>query len=208
MTRLLLIRHGQSEWNADGRWQGQANPPLTTLGRRQAAEASASLGAVDGIFSSTLNRAHSTAEIIAAEIGIGPVIALPGLIERHAGEWQGLTRSQIEAQFPGYLDENRRPPSWESDDSLAERAFDSLDRIVRALAELGARGEERSGVDVEAIVVTHGGLVYEVERRLGATFERMGNLDGRYVNHVSGSWVLGERVDLLHGVDVTIPDQI
>ena len=65
MIRLLLVRHGQSTWNALGRWQGQADPPLTDIGRRQAAEASAAIGAVDAIFSSTLERARVTAEIIA-----------------------------------------------------------------------------------------------------------------------------------------------
>jgi len=53
-TRALLTRHGQSEWNALGRWQGQADPPLTDLGRRQAHEAARSLGAVDGIWASDL----------------------------------------------------------------------------------------------------------------------------------------------------------
>ncbi|NLA34401.1 MAG: histidine phosphatase family protein [Actinobacteria bacterium] len=202
MTRLLLIRHGQSEWNASGRWQGQADPPLTELGRRQAYEASPSLGAVDGIFSSTLERARITAEIVAEQLGVGPVIALPGLVERHAGEWQGLTRADIEARFPGYLDEDRRPPGWETNESLAERAFAALERIVAAL------GEERPGVDAEAIVVTHGGLIYEIERRLGAAFERLGNLEGRYVSCDARGWALGSRVDLLHGVDVTVPDQI
>lgn len=202
MTRLLLIRHGQSEWNASGRWQGQADPPLTDLGRRQAFEAAAALGAVDGIFSSTLERARHTAEIIAEQLGVGPVIAIPDLVERNAGEWQGLTRAEIDERWPGYLDNDLRPPGWEPNELLAERAFAALERIVSAL------GEERPGVDVEAIVVTHGGLIYEVERSLGAAFERMGNLFGRWVTHGPGGWTLGDRVDLLGGVDVTIPDQI
>lgn len=202
VTRLLLIRHGQSEWNASGRWQGQADPPLTELGRRQAYEASPSLGAVDGIFSSTLERARITAEIISEQLGVGPVISLPDLVERHAGEWQGLTRAEIEQHYPGYLDQDRRPPSWETNELLGARAFAALERIVVAL------GEERPGVDAEAIIVTHGGLIYEVERRLGATFDRLGNLGGRYITFERHGWVLGERVDLLHGVDVTIPDQI
>ena len=48
-TQLLVVRHGQSEWNAIGRWQGHADPALTELGRRQAYVAAASIGAVDGI---------------------------------------------------------------------------------------------------------------------------------------------------------------
>lgn len=216
MTRLLLVRHGQSTWNAEGKWQGQADPPLTPLGRRQAAEASAAIGAVDAVFSSTLERARVTAEIISEAIGVGPVVSLPGLIERHAGEWQGLTRVEIEATYPGYLDAGHRPAGWEANESLQERAIDALERIAASVAE------ERSGVDLDGVrdgfgqadvphvvVITHGGLVYQVEAFLGAPFEKIGNLGGRWIERtVDGGWRLGDRVDLLHGIDVTIPDQI
>ena len=66
MTRVLLIRHGQSEWNADGRWQGQADSPLSDLGRLQAAEASRAVGAVDAVWASDLQRAVGTATLNAA----------------------------------------------------------------------------------------------------------------------------------------------
>ena len=104
MTRVLLIRHGQSEWNADGRWQGQADPPLTDLGRHQALHASRNLGVVDAIVASDLQRATETALIIAGELGVGPLVLEPGLRERDAGEWSGLTRAEIERDWPGYLD--------------------------------------------------------------------------------------------------------
>jgi probable phosphoglycerate mutase len=197
MARLLLVRHGQSTWNADGRWQGQADPPLSETGRRQALEAVPAVGAVDAIFSSTLERAHDTAQIIAEGIGVGPVIALTDLVERNAGEWQGLTRTEIDDAYPGYLEEGRRPPGWEPDDSLRERAMRGIGRIVEAVGE------------GDALVVTHGGLIYEVERSLGAPFERMANLGSRWVTgNGSHELVLGERLDLLGGIDVTVPDQI
>jgi len=202
VTRLLLIRHGQSTWNALGRWQGQADPPLTETGRRQAFEASAAIGAVDAVFSSTLERARVTAEIVSEQLGVGPVVSLPGLIERTAGEWEGLTRIEIEERYPGYLDAGDRPPGWEEDERLEARAMYALDRIVAAL------GEERPGIDVDVVVVTHGGVIYQIERRFGAPFERMANLGARWIEFVRGEWRLGDRVDLLHGVDVTIPDQI
>ena len=104
MTRVLLIRHGQSEWNADGRWQGQADPPLTDLGRHQALHAARNLGTVDAIVASDLQRASETALIIADALGVGPVVLEPGLRERDAGEWSGLTRAEIERDWPGYLD--------------------------------------------------------------------------------------------------------
>ena len=79
MTRLLLIRHGQSEWNALGKWQGQADPPLTGTGRQQAQKAGPVVGKFDAIFSSGLQRATETAVIISEIIGVGPVLMEPNL---------------------------------------------------------------------------------------------------------------------------------
>jgi len=101
VTRMLLARHGQSEWNALGRWQGQADPPLSELGRQQARAAADRLGTVDAIVSSDLERALATAAIIAEVLGVGPVLVEPRLRERSAGEWSGLTRDEIEADWPG-----------------------------------------------------------------------------------------------------------
>src|ERR671910_890596 len=91
-TRVLLVRHGQSEWNAAGRWQGQADPSLSDLGRLQAREAARAVGAVDAIWSSDLQRAAETAIIIGDQIGVGPVVVDDRLRERDAGEWTGLVR--------------------------------------------------------------------------------------------------------------------
>ena len=125
-TRVLLVRHGQSEWNADGRWQGQADPPLTDLGRLQAREAARALGAVDAVWASDLQRAVETATIIADDLGVGPVVLDPDLRERDAGEFSGLTRPEIADRFPGYLDDGRRPPGWEPDEALLARALRAL----------------------------------------------------------------------------------
>ena len=199
MTRLLLIRHGQSTWNALGRWQGQEDPPLTDIGRHQAALAAESIGAVDAVFSSTLERARITAEIISGSIGVGPVISLPGLVERHAGEWQGLTRDEIDESYPGFLEAGHRPPSWEADDELHTRAVTALGSIVNAI------GQDHH---TSAVVVTHGGVIYQLEQHLGAEFDRLSNLGARWIEILDDRWTLGERVDLLGGVEVTIPEQI
>jgi broad specificity phosphatase PhoE len=222
MTRALLIRHGQSEWNADGRWQGQADPPLTDLGRRQALHASRNLGVVDAIVASDLQRASETALIIAGELGVGPLVLEPGLRERDAGEWSGLTRAEIERDWPGYLDpptadrhasfgngpaadaaaqpraERRRPPSWESDAVLLERVLGSLARI-HDLAP-----------DGEVIAITHGGVIYALEGMLGSPFERLANLGGRWIELGPGGDVrrLGDRVVLVDPDELTIPSQI
>lgn len=213
-TRVLLVRHGQSEWNALGRWQGQADPPLSDLGRAQARAAARSLGALDAIWASDLQRAAETATIISGELGVGPVVLDADFRERDAGEWSGLTRAEIDERYPGYLDppsdehtlfapteewKPRRPPGWEPDDQLLERALRGLRRIA---AEVGPG---------DVLVVTHGGLIYAVEIHLGAHFARLANAEGRWVDaRAGGEMRLGDRV-LLAGPDdvsVTVPGQI
>jgi probable phosphoglycerate mutase len=201
MTRVLLVRHGQSVWNADGRWQGQADPPLTDLGRAQARHAARALGTVDAIVASDLERAAETAAILSGELGVGPVVLDPDLRERDAGEWSGLTRAEIEAGWPGYLSdeggERRRPEGWEADRDLEARAAAALARI---------HGLVPGG---EAIAVTHGGLIYVLEGAFGVPFERIGNLGGRWIDvGPDGPTALGERVVLIDPDEVTVPDQI
>ena len=114
---MLFVRHGQSEWNALGRWQGQADPPLSDLGRAQARAAATAITAaatraaspVVGIVSSTLVRALETATIISDEIGESPLHLEADLVERDAGEWSGLTRIEIDERFPWFLNNGSRP---------------------------------------------------------------------------------------------------
>jgi broad specificity phosphatase PhoE len=196
-TRVLLVRHGQSEWNAEGRWQGQADPILTDLGRLQAREAARALGAVDAVWASDLQRAVETAAIIADHLGVGPVVVDPDLRERDAGEFSGLTRPEIAARYPGFLDDGRRPPGWEPDESLVARAL----RALRAIAA------EVPGGDV--LVITHGGLVYALEQHLGEEFVRLANAEGRWLDVGPGATLrLGERVLLSAPEDTTVPNQI
>lgn len=195
-TRILLVRHGQSEWNAIGRWQGQADPPLSDLGRLQAWEAARAVGAVDAVWSSDLQRAVGTATIIAEAIGVGPVVVDPDLRERDAGEFSGLTRPEIEQRFPGYLAAGRRPPGWEPDDHLLARATRALHRIA---------ADVPGG---EVLAVTHGGLVYTLEESQDQPHRRLANAEGRWVEVGSGPVHLGERVLLALPEDTTVPEQI
>jgi broad specificity phosphatase PhoE len=200
----------------------EADPPLTDLGRHQALHASRNLGVVDAIVASDLQRASETALIIAGELGVGPLVLEPGLRERDAGEWSGLTRAEIERDWPGYLDpppadrhssfgngpapaaaassraERRRPPSWEPDEVLLERVLGSLARI-HDLAP-----------DGEVIVVTHGGVIYALEGMFGSPFERLANLGGRWLELAPEGDVhrLGDRVVLVDPDELTIPSQI
>ncbi|MCU1377803.1 MAG: fructose-2,6-bisphosphatase [Acidimicrobiales bacterium] len=196
MTRLLLVRHGESEWNASGKWQGWADPPLTELGQLQAQLASKSVGSVDAIVASDLQRASATAEIIAGELGVGPVIVDATLRERDAGPWEGLTRAEIQAEYPGFLEGDKRPDGYEDDESV-------LDRVVPALVTLEAAGEA-------VLVVTHGGVIGAVDRLLGQTHARTPNLGGRVVNVVGGRLAAGETILLIdvHDVRVTAPPEV
>jgi broad specificity phosphatase PhoE len=196
MTRLLLCRHGQSTWNASGRWQGQADPPLSELGRLQAQHAARSVGAVDVVVASDLERAHDTALIIAGSIGVGPVVIDPDLRERDAGEWSGLTRVEIEERWPGYLDRGDRPAGWEPQEVLHERAMRALGRIHTEYA--GA----------EVLVVTHGGVIYAIEEHHGAPWSRIGNLEARQLAFVGETTSLGDRMELIDHDEITVPDQL
>jgi probable phosphoglycerate mutase len=198
MARILLVRHGQSVWNADGRWQGQADPPLSELGEQQAVDAASSLGMVDAIYASDLVRAHHTAELVAAQLG-GDVVVEPRLRERTAGEWEGRTRAEIDEGWPGYLETGRRPAGYEPDDSVLERVLAVLDDIA-------------SAHDGEVLVVTHGGVVRVVERHLGSDADGLiPNLGGVWLEHDAtgpAGLRIGDRVVLLDESEVTRPQQL
>lgn len=197
-AHLLVVRHGQSVWNADGRWQGTEDPPLSTTGVRQARAAAEVVGAFDAVVSSPLERALVTATIIAESIGIGPVQTDDDLRERHAGEYQGLTRAEIDVRFPGFLAERREPPGWEPDDSVVERAVGALARIA---AEVGGGGS--------ALIVSHGGVIGCLERLCGATrSDRLANLGGRWFEVGPGVLRAGDDVVLTTPEDVTVNDQL
>ncbi len=102
-TTLLLLRHGKTEWNLSGRWQGQAaDTPLTELGRQQARIVAGRLCSypIRAIYSSDLLRAFETAEIIGQALGGLPVIAEPALRESDIGAWTGLTWDEITVRYP------------------------------------------------------------------------------------------------------------
>lgn len=199
MSRILLVRHGQSTWNADGRWQGRADPPLSPLGARQAASAIASEHArrVGHVWSSPLVRARHTAEVLAAAVGLEVRID-DRLMERDAGDWTGLTRDEIESGWPGFLAARDRPAGFEADDEIASRALEVLHEIAAAAA------------GTAVLVVSHGGLIRVVERHLGGDAPPVENLGGRELVASAGSLVLGPRLLLLDpaGVEVTTPHQL
>ncbi len=204
MTRLLLIRHGESVWNADGRWQGQADPPLTDRGRQQAADAASSIGHVDAVVTSDLARAAETGAIIARLLGVDHLATDPGLRERDAGPLSGRTRAEIFVEHPGLLPDDpagfapgddgepRWPEGWELDDHLWARVEVSL----RAIGQLVPDGD--------VLVVTHGGVMYAVEGRLGSPGRgRLANLDAVPVTVDGDRFVLGDRLALVDPATTT-----
>jgi phosphoserine phosphatase len=152
VTTILLARHGETDWNREGRFQGHADPPLNATGRAQAAELAAELKAVElaAVYSSPLRRALETAQAVAAEHGPEPV-AVDALREVDVGSWQGLTREEIETQFPEqfarWLDYDQ---GWEDGESYEEMGR----RAVAALLELAVAHQ-----DERVLAVTHGGPI-------------------------------------------------
>ena len=199
MTKLLLVRHGQSEWNAMGRWQGKANPPLTDLGKEQALIAAKKLPNFSILASSDLVRARETAEIFAKahDKDSNDILIEPQVQERDAGEFSGLTRDEIDKKFPGYLAQNRWPSGWEPDDVLIKRLREGLGRIIASSTESDS-----------IVVVTHGGCIYALESLLGEEYRRISNLGGRWFELKDDEFYLGERIQLLDPDEETYPDQI
>ncbi len=155
VTTIHLARHGQSDWNAEARWQGHADRPLTELGRRQATELANRLAAVplDSVYSSDLRRAQETATAVAAPRGLS-VRALPELREIDVGSWSGLTRAEAEERFPEAF---RRwadgGHGWEDGETYEGMTSRVLDAILRIAAE---------HPDGSVLVVSHGGPIRAV----------------------------------------------
>jgi broad specificity phosphatase PhoE len=183
-TRILLVRHGQSTWNALGKWQGRADPPLSPLGQQQAASAAARIGIVDAVIASPLVRARQTAEIIAEGIGVGPVDTDDRLIETDAGDWTGLTFHEIRTGWPGWLDQHRWPDNF-------EKEIDIVARMAEALIDIAAR---HPGASV--VAVTHSGAMRNLDRSLGDHDPSIPNLAARWYDVNEFSITGGERLFL------------
>ncbi len=196
MTRLLLVRHSQSEWNAEGRWQGRADPPLTDLGRRQAQHAAARVPDYDLLAASTLQRAVDTARTIAAVRGTGGIHLDERLVERDVGPFSGLTRAQIDERYPEFRARGVHPPGWEPEEEMAAR----VTAAVHSLADMAPGGL--------IVAVTHGGVIYLLERLFDLPHERIPNLGGRWVTVHDGVFSLGPRVHLLDTQEETTPQQL
>lgn len=163
-TRITFIRHGETDWNVNGRWQGQAAVPLNAWGRRQADVVSAYLAAssqrFDAIYASDLSRAYDTASAIARNLNLS-VVADKRLREIDLGEWQGLTEDEVKAWDGERLawvrqdNFNHARPSGESWQHVGARGTEMLREIVAAHP------------DAAVLVVSHGGTIRVTLQHLG-----------------------------------------
>lgn len=142
MATLLLVRHGETDWNAEGRLQGHTDRPLNEHGRRQARALADRLAAddIDAIYTSDLARARETAEILGERLGL-PVESDPDLRERNWGNWEGLTGSE------------RDRVEYVGEDVEAHG-----ERVVRAVRRIAERHPGQ-----RIVVVTHGGSLRRVQ---------------------------------------------
>lgn len=162
---ILLVRHAESTWNAEGRWQGWGDPPLSDRGRAQAEALARRLEgtAPEAIVSSDLARAAETARALGAVLGVALRFD-PRLRERDLGRWSGLTEDEIVARYGDELARFRtRDPELRPGGGESRIAFAA--RVAPALGELGRAGSR-------LIVVTHLGVV-----RLVAPERRPGNAE-------------------------------
>jgi len=152
VTKLLLVRHGETDWNRDGRWQGGSDTRLNDLGREQARALAEQLdGEIDVLYSSDLARARETAEIVAARLGL-EVRLDPRLRERGFGSWEGLTTIEIEERF---ADAHRRWLAGEGAGADDAEAFEDFSARVEDFLSDVLR--LHPGEDV--LVISHGGSI-------------------------------------------------
>ena len=202
-ARILLVRHGQSTWNAEGRWQGWADAPLSDVGEEQARAAAKHLPDVDAVVSSDLLRARRTAELLSESRDLPAMVIYRGLRERGVGEFEGLTNPEIAERFPQLMGEDgSRPldiPGAEPIPSVISRVIAALTRVAKAHA----------GQSV--LAVSHGGVIRALERHAGIEPAHVSNLGGRWFTvDTKGGLSLGDRVRLFDRDEapVTIPRQL
>ena len=171
MATLILVRHGETDWNRDGRWQGHADAPLNDRGRAQARTLADELAGenVAAVYSSDLSRARETAAIIAQPLE-RDVFVDARLREVHVGRWSGLTLPEIEGRYP---DEVARWRAGAPDHAFGDgETYAAMgERVVAAVEEIAARhaGEQvvvvLHGGPIRSVLAHAEGITYEEQRR-------------------------------------------
>ena len=196
---LIVVRHGESEWNVLGKWQGRADTRLTDAGRAQAAEAAEHLLSLNigiaRVVASTLSRARETAEIVARRLGLDIPQLDERLVETDVGPWEGLREHEIEAQYPNFLRDRLTPPNFEPADAVFARVTVSLQEQV----QLGGR----------VLVVSHSGVIRTVRRLMQVPDRRLHNLEGcTFSANSAGQLVAGDYISLATNTRATTNDSV
>jgi broad specificity phosphatase PhoE len=180
-SELIVVRHGQSTWNVQHRFTGQADPPLSDLGRSQAVDLARSVAALspDAVVTSDLARAYETGAIVAEHLGLTEPARLEALRERWSDALTGLAADDIEIAFPGQLAAWREaraitvPGNHEPFDAFARR-------VTRGLVDAGGYGDR-------VLVVAHAGIFVVLGSLDGAGSQtEVANAEGRVVTVVDG----------------------
>jgi probable phosphoglycerate mutase len=200
VAEIIVVRHGETEWNADCRIQGHLDVMLNDVGRQQAvlvAERLSKKPKVSAVYSSDLKRAFETAETIARRCGVEEVIKCLDLRERHLGELQGLVYQEAAKSNPkayrallSHRTDEEIPGGGESLDQLFDRCTSALERI----------SQKHEGERV--VVVTHGGVIRSLYERACPNGRSKGKVLNTSVNifHLSygDKWVLKSWCDVSH----------
>ena len=197
-TELIMIRHGVTAWNKERRFQGQIDIPLDDEGLRQAQLLGQSMAgaALAAVYASDLTRARQTAEPLAGALGL-PVVAEPGLRERHYGDFEGCTWDELQREHAADF---ARWRAREPDFSLpggGETLLALHDRVEATMRALAAR---HPGASV--VAVTHGGVLdcaYRIATGLGMREPRQHDLLNASINRILFD---GERFSLVGWADV------
>jgi broad specificity phosphatase PhoE len=163
VNRLIVWRHGNTDWNAGGRVQGQIDVPLNDLGREQAVDAADLLVRLkpDAIVASDLRRAADTASVLAALTGL-PVQYDLRLRERFFGEWQGLTMAEVKAQRP------EQHARWTAGEDEVGSGVETLTDLGERVAEALLAAAEKCPPGGTVVVATHGAAARQgIGRLLG-----------------------------------------
>ncbi|RRR71520.1 MAG: histidine phosphatase family protein [Candidatus Viridilinea halotolerans] len=186
MTTVYLIRHGETDWNMSGRWQGHADVPLNDIGFRQArlvAQRLATQGVqFDAIYSSDLARAYQTAWEIGAAVRVA-VQLLPNLREIDVGSWSGLTHAEIKASYPteiALIEKGQDLPRGGAETTSALRK-----RVVEAVSALA---HHHRGATLG--LITHGGCI----RMLLAHANNQAGSDFRQFPHIGNTSISVVRI--------------
>jgi broad specificity phosphatase PhoE len=200
-TTFYLIRHGETDWNLHGRWQGHTDIPLNQDGRAQARQLAARLRAeyvrFDAIYSSDLQRAWETASAVGAALDLAP-LPLPALREINVGSWSGMTSAEVRAQ------DGETYARYQSGEDVArgggERFLDLYSRVVAAAEQLADQHPGRA-----LALVTHGGPVRALlmhaardKDGLNVRHVHIGNTSISLLVGGRAGWAIGTINDMAH----------